>query len=98
MRGTAPDLVGGMVPRRLDTAGAFCYLEPMPNTTTLAPAVTKLDRAIGTGDWHDAPLRWEVRVGTERQLFSTKREAIRFAGIWRRAGDLTTAIRDSFRA
>ena len=86
-----------MVPRRLDTAGAFCYLEPMPNTTTLAPTVTKLDRATHCGDWHDAPLRWEVRVGTERQLFSTKREAIRFAGIWRREGCLFRAINSSFR-
>jgi len=38
--------------------------------------ITKLQHAIHSGDWHDAPLKWAV-LGplTERQLFATKRDA-----------------------
>ena len=38
--------------------------------------ITKLQHAIRSGDWHDAPLRWSVNGPlTERQLFATKRDA-----------------------
>lgn len=37
--------------------------------------LVKLDTPIYDGDWHDAPLKWQVR-GPEVQNFSTKKMAM----------------------
>lgn len=46
--------------------------------------ITKLERELHDGDWHDAPLRWKVQVeGAEHQHFSTKKQAQRWASLRR---------------
>ncbi|AKF13639.1 hypothetical protein PHIN3_376 [Sinorhizobium phage phiN3] len=48
--------------------------------------VSKLAREIHDGDWHDAPLRWQVAgPGAEIQNFSTKKDALLYAKLRRKA-------------
>jgi hypothetical protein len=60
----------------------------------MKPQVTKLVHPIHCGDWHDKPLRWNVICGSKNQMFSTKKDAVLYARIWRRAGDEMTAINE----
>lgn len=44
------------------------------------------------GDWHDKPLRYEVRgPGVDLQRFSTKKDALRYASIRRKSADQNEA-------
>jgi hypothetical protein len=53
---------------------------------------------IACGDWHDKPLRYEVRgPDAELQLFSTKKDAMKYASLRRRAATQHEAIRKSLR-
>lgn len=48
--------------------------------------VSKLERAVHCGDWHDRPLRWQALTnGVERQLFATKADACEYARLRRLA-------------
>jgi hypothetical protein len=48
--------------------------------------IAKLATEIHDGDWHDAPLRWQVAgPGTEIQNFSTKKDAMLYARIRRKS-------------
>lgn len=48
--------------------------------------VLPLARPIHSGDWHDAPSKWQaVGPGTEVQQFSTKKDAMLYAKIRRHA-------------
>lgn len=53
--------------------------------------ITKLDRPIHSGDWHDRPLRHQV-TGPEIQNFSTKKEALRWCSIRRKASSFSDAL------
>lgn len=59
---------------------------------TCKPVISKLERAEHGGDWHDKPLRWAVNTNTERQLFSTKREATDYARRRRASANESDAI------
>ncbi len=61
--------------------------------------VKKLEREIHEGDWHDAPLRWQV-VGpaNEIQNFSTKKDALRYKSIRRKAADFNEASKQYARS
>jgi hypothetical protein len=54
--------------------------------------IEKLARPIREGDWHDAPLRWEVR-GPEVQRFTTKRGAQLWIRLRRQHADFNDAVR-----
>lgn len=56
-------------------------------------SITKLDSPVHSGDWHDKPLRWEIKneLG-ERQLFSTKREAEQWRAIRNRSASFSDAM------
>jgi len=45
------------------------------------------------GDWHDKPVRWAVRTGTELQKFSTKKDALLYRRCRREAGSEAAATR-----
>ena len=48
--------------------------------------VAKLPSPIRSGDWHDNPLKWTVQgPGLERQYFTTKAWALRYASLRSRA-------------
>jgi hypothetical protein len=66
--------------------------DPMKTPATTGPRIEKLACWIFAGDWHDKPLRWSVVWGSKNQLFSTKKNAERYARIWRRCGDELAAI------
>ena len=55
--------------------------------------IERLPRPEHQGDWHDRPLRWVVRFGTEAQKFATKRDAGLYADIRTVSPDEATAIR-----
>lgn len=56
--------------------------------------VQKMETPKHEGDWHDAPLRWEViGPGSELQRFSTKLNADTYAKIRRKAKDFAEASR-----
>lgn len=61
-------------------------------STSLRSVIGKLAHNVLAGDWHDKPLRWEVRTGSERQLFSTRRDAALYARCRRMAGTESGAI------
>lgn len=50
------------------------------------PIVVKLKSPVCCGDWHDKPLKWEVKWGSKNQLFDTKKNAENYARIWKRLG------------
>lgn len=55
-------------------------------------AVSKLPTREFSGDWHDAPLKWQVAgPDTELQKFSTKREAQHYASIRRKSASFNEA-------
>jgi hypothetical protein len=53
--------------------------------------ITKLPHPEQCGDWHDKPLRWAVRTGTELQKFSTKKEALLYKRLRRLHGSESAA-------
>ena len=59
---------------------------------------SRMEREVYSGDWHDTPLRWEV-LGpeAERQMFSTRDDARRYASIRRKAPDFNTASSEYIR-
>ena len=67
---------------------------PTVNPFPPVPTVDPLSRSVHSGDWHDKPLRWQVSFGGKRQLFTTKRDAVKFARHWRKVGNLNEAIRN----
>lgn len=61
---------------------------------TKAINILKLAAPIHDGDWHDAPLKWQVAgPGDERQNFATKKNAMLYAKIRRGAKDFVEASR-----
>lgn len=52
--------------------------------TTILVTVEPLTPWEHCGDWHDKPLRWIVKCGSKCQKFSTKRDAEKYASLWRR--------------
>jgi hypothetical protein len=51
--------------------------------------ISKLDRPVHAGDWHDKPLRWEVTSDApwvHRQLMTTRKQARQWASCLRMAG------------
>ena len=57
--------------------------------------ITKLASPEYAGDWHDKPLRWLVTgPGAERQKFSTRAAARRYAKIRRNATSFAMASRE----
>jgi len=59
---------------------------------TMKLAITKLNSPEHYGDWHDKPLRWQVSgPESELQKFSTKRDALLYRKIRRKAGSFTEA-------
>jgi hypothetical protein len=58
------------------------------------PTVQKMETRVYSGDWHDKPLCWEVLgPGSERQMFSTRAEARRYAAIRRESSCFQEACR-----
>lgn len=56
--------------------------------------VSALDVPRHTGDWHDKPARWQaVGPGDELQIFSTKKDALKYATCRRRTDNATDATR-----
>lgn len=56
--------------------------------------VQKMERKEHQGDWHDKPLGWEVLgPGDERQMFSSRNNARRYAAIRRKSVDFGEACR-----
>ena len=55
--------------------------------------INKLAHAVYSGDWHDAPLKWEVLFGSERQMFATRKDARLYARCRRMGGSFQEAIR-----
>jgi hypothetical protein len=54
--------------------------------------VSKLDVPYASGDWHDPPIKWKVTgPDAERQDFSTKKDATKYARIRRNSPDAKTA-------
>ena len=51
-----------------------------------APNIERLNSPVHCGDWHDKPLKWNVRWGSKNQMFATKKEAEQYARIWRKVG------------
>lgn len=55
--------------------------------------VSRLPSSIGSGDWHDRPLRWMAKgPGREVQHFSTRKEADAYARIRRASGSEFEAV------
>jgi len=50
------------------------------------PTVSKLLSPVHAGDWHDRPMRWNVAWNGKNQMFSTKKDAQRYARIWKQVG------------
>lgn len=62
---------------------------------TIQPTITVtiLPSPVHAGDWHDKPLRYVVSgPRSEQQMFSTKKNAQRYASIRRRSSDQMEAI------
>lgn len=56
--------------------------------------IQKMEKPRRDGDWHDAPLRWEVNgPGDELQQFSTRADARLWRKCRRVAPDYATASR-----
>lgn len=54
--------------------------------------VEKMESEVQSGDWHDKPLKWEVKgPGNERQMFSTKADASKYASIRRKSSSFNEA-------
>lgn len=53
--------------------------------------ITKLPHPEPCGDWHDKPMRWAVRTGTELQKFSTKKDAMLYKRLRRLHGSESAA-------
>ena len=72
----------------------WCRIIYMSNTTRRPKVnIARLERPVHAGDWHDAPSRWEAAgPANERQIFSTRKEAEKYARIRRRSADFTTAV------
>jgi hypothetical protein len=50
------------------------------------PIVERLPSPVHCGDWHDKPAKWQTRWGSKNQIFSTRKDAERYARVWRRVG------------
>lgn len=56
-----------------------------------SPTIHRLACPVHCGDWHDKPLKWQVnwpghQLSPNGQRFSTKKDAITFARLWKKAG------------
>ncbi len=50
------------------------------------PNILKLENPEHYGDWHDKPVRWNVVWNNKNQKFTTKKDALTYARIWKNVG------------